>query len=101
MGTPEQPTPSQATEPEELEQPDNLEQQQRAEAELKNIFEQPTHPVSLPSCGLQITRVIQGQIIQQISIQGSGFNKIEAAELFNHALQYMEGVLKAMDEKKK
>ncbi len=56
---------------------------------------------ALPSCELQVTQVINGQIIQQAIIKGSGIDKKESKELFDHALDKLGQVILCMDKEEK
>ena len=106
METPEQPTPSQATEPEEPEetiQGDLLRQKKKlADGSSNTNFYEASHS-TLPSCELTVVDVVNGQVIRQTAIKGAGHSLKEACQLFDHAatrIKYVKGKLYKEGKKK-
>ena len=106
MDQPEEPIPSQAAEPEETEETiegDLLRQKQELKdgSRVSNFYEA-SHS-TLPSCELQIVDVVNGQVIRQVAIKGTGHNLKEACQVFDHAATRIKYVKEKLykEEKKK
>ena len=54
--------------------------------------------IELPGLILNMVKLINGQVIEQVSLQATGHTPKEAKELFDHSLSKVDVILQAIDK---